>query len=79
MSLTEKAATGNRLEALKALRDTLAETIEGTDSGRDVAALSQRLMDVMAEIETIEKAKNPSGGKRTPLDRFIEKQARRAR
>ena len=55
-SLTEAAKTGNRRETLEALRDKLAYTIENTESGRDVAALSRRLMDVIAELDALPDA-----------------------
>lgn len=35
------------------LRDSIAATIDGTDSARDVAALAKRLMEVMAEIDAL--------------------------
>lgn len=52
-SLTAAAKTGNRREILESLRDKLAYTIENTESGRDVAALSRRLMDVIAELDAL--------------------------
>lgn len=54
MDITEAAATGNRKATLIALRDVLARTIQNCDSGRDMAALSKRLIEVMNEIEAIE-------------------------
>lgn len=51
--LYDAAASGDRRATLVALRDSIAKTIEGTESGRDVAALSKRLMEVMAEIEAL--------------------------
>ena len=53
--LVASADTGDRLETLKALRGFLARQVEACESGRDVAALSQRLMDVLAQISEIEK------------------------
>ena len=52
-SLTAAAATGSRREVLTALRDKLAYTIENCESGRDVAALSRRLIDVVAELDAM--------------------------
>ena len=52
-SLTAAAATGSRREVLTALRDKLAYTIENCESGRDVAALSRRLIDVVAELDSM--------------------------
>lgn len=47
-------ATAERLEALKALREVLAETIVASNSARDVAALSRQIREVIADIEKIE-------------------------
>ncbi len=51
--LADAAATGSRLTVLRALRDRLARDIDGADSKRDVAALSQRLMDVLVQIDEL--------------------------
>ena len=53
MNLIEAAKSGNKRDTLIALRDKLAETIEKCESGRDMAANSKRLMEVMAEIEAL--------------------------
>lgn len=62
--LTEAVKTGDRRSMLEALRDTIAETIDGTESGRDIAALSKRLLEVSAELEAI-----PADPSSTPLGR----------
>lgn len=49
---------------LAELRDKIATTIEECDSGRDMASLSKRLMEVVEEIETIDAA---SSEKMNPL------------
>lgn len=51
--LIEAAKSGNKRDTLIALRDRLAEIIESCESGRDVAANSKRLMEVMQEIEAL--------------------------
>lgn len=51
-------ATGDRLQALIALRDYLAENLQRTASTRDIAAISRRLMQCMEEIENLEKKKH---------------------
>lgn len=51
--LLDAAKSGNKRETLIALRDKIAETIENCDSGRDIAANSKRLMEVMAEIDEL--------------------------
>ncbi|MBQ2176987.1 MAG: hypothetical protein II453_18680 [Alphaproteobacteria bacterium] len=52
-SLVEAAKSGDKRATLIALRDILAKTIEECDSGRDMASNSKRLMEVMAEIESL--------------------------
>lgn len=54
-NLIDAAKSGNKKETLIALRDILAQTIQTCDSGRDMASNSKRLMEVIAEIEAIEK------------------------
>ena len=53
MSFSDSVRSNDRRAALVALRDKLAITIENTESGRDIAALSKRLMEVMAEIDAL--------------------------
>lgn len=60
MSLTSAAKTGNRRETLVALRDSLALAIDNCESGRDIAALSKRLMEVMAELDALPPEKPDS-------------------
>lgn len=62
-SLTAAAASNNRRKTLIALRDKLAETIEVCESGRDIAALSKRLMEVMGELDTLP---DPDNEKKNP-------------
>lgn len=51
--LLEAAQSGDKRATLLALRDKLAATIENCESGRDMAANTKRLMEVMAELEAI--------------------------
>lgn len=51
--LLKAAKSGDKRQTLIALRDKIAETIENCDSGRDMAANSKRLMEVMAEIDEL--------------------------
>lgn len=60
------AVQQSRLHALRELRDRLAVDLDECGSARDVAALSQRLMDVLAQIDSVEKA--GTAGERTALD-----------
>ena len=53
MTFVEAVSSNDRRGALVALRDKIAATIDGTDSGRDIAALSKRLMEVMREIDAL--------------------------
>ena len=53
MTFAEAVRSNDRRDALVALRDKIAATIDGTDSGRDIAALSKRLMEVMREIDAL--------------------------
>ncbi len=73
--ISEAAATGDRIQALTALRDRLAVDLDECRSARDVAALSQRLMDVLAQIETAQAAKPEAKG--TPLDELKKRRAQR--
>ncbi|MCQ2509387.1 MAG: hypothetical protein MJ116_02845 [Lachnospiraceae bacterium] len=57
ISLIEAAKSGNKEKTLIALRDKLAESIETCESGRDIAANSKRLMEVMGELEEIKAEK----------------------
>ena len=68
---------GDRLQSLKALRDRLAVQIDQCDSGRDVASLSARLVEVLDKIATAEDAEPKDRG--TALDEFSRRrQARTA-
>ncbi len=53
MNLVDAAASGSKRDTLIALRDAIARTIQTCESGRDMASLSKRLMEVMDEIEAI--------------------------
>ena len=55
--LITAAQDGDRLETLIALRDLLASKLQTTQSTRDIAALSRRLMQAISEIELLEKQK----------------------
>ena len=58
-NLMDAARSGDRRRTLEALRDKLASSIQDCESGRDVAALSKRLMEVMGELDALPK---PSDG-----------------
>ena len=65
--LTDLTNQGDELEMLKCLRFGIAEQLEQTNSGRDMAALSKQFIDISARIAEIEKLK-PKTNRRTPLD-----------
>ena len=79
MGLSEAASEG-RLAGLTALRDRLAVEIDQCDSSRDVAALSIRFMDVLAQIEDL--SGGPAGvvgAPVSPLDELRRKRAERSK
>ena len=51
--LVSAARSGSKRDTLEALRDKIASSIQDCESGRDVAALSKRLMEVMNEIDAL--------------------------
>ena len=53
MDIVSAAATGDRRTTLVALRDAIARTIQTCESGRDMASLSKRLIEVMDELDAI--------------------------
>ena len=52
-NLIDAAKSGDKRATLIALRDILAETIQNCEGGRDMASNTKRLMEVMAELETL--------------------------
>ena len=52
-ALTDAARSGDKRSTLMALRDLIAAQLEACESGRDMAALSKRLMEVMGELESL--------------------------
>lgn len=71
-NLIEAAKSGDKRATLIALRDKLAETIEKCDSGRDMAANTKRLMEVMAELETMPDPEQKKVSKHDRLKRKNE-------
>lgn len=53
MTLLEAVRTGDRRKALVALRDYIAASLDETESKRDAAALTKRMMEVMAQIDAL--------------------------
>ena len=58
--LIDAARSGDRRATLEALRDKLAAAVQDCESGRDVAALSKRLMEVMNELDSMPQQKADS-------------------
>lgn len=61
MTIRESAASGDRVAALRDLRDLLAKQIEVCESGRDLASLSGRFQAVIAEIAELDGATEEKG------------------
>jgi len=71
--LGDIAKSGDRIATLEALRDRLADELDGCQSSRDVAALASRLQSVLAELDTIAPPIAPE----TPLDVLRARRAER--
>lgn len=63
------AGTGDRVAALRALRDRLAAEIDECDSARDLAALSRQLTDVLGQLAEFA----PAVREVSPLDELAER------
>ena len=78
-NLVDAAKSGDKRATLVAMRDILAKTIQECDSGRDMASNTKRLMEVINEIEAIdreaeeEKKKAASMRKISKHDRLKQK------
>ena len=72
-NLVDAAKSGDKRATLIALRDKLAQTIQECDSGRDMASNSKRLMEVMAELETMPDPDAKKESKHDRLKKKIEK------
>ena len=55
MTLSEVSKKGGYLATLKALRQKLADSLDESHSGRDIASLALQLQKVLAQIEELEK------------------------
>lgn len=73
-NLIDAAKSGDKRATLIALRDILAETIQNCESGRDMASNTKRLMEVMAELETLP---DPSVQKVSKHDKLKKKNENR--
>lgn len=66
-NLVNAAKSGDKRATLIALRDKIAATIDNCESGRDMAANSKRLMEVMAELEALPDPKEKKVSKHDRL------------
>lgn len=74
MSVYDAATGGDRLKTLEALRDTISDRIDGSESARDVAALSGQLTQVLKQIEDLARK---SGEHSSKVDELAAKRQRR--
>lgn len=72
MGLVEAALSGDKRAALIALRDRLAQEIEATTSGRDLAALSRQFTEVVKLLDEMPNEKEVS-----PADEIAQRRAER--
>lgn len=77
LDLAGTASTGDQLATLELLRDQIARAIQESDSGRDIAALSRQLTDVMDRISEIQRAETSKRNKDVPLNAILQKHAER--
>ena len=66
--LSTIADNGNMLDTLKALRQKIARTIDESESGRGIAALSRQLQMVLCSIKELEEAQKTEEPSKTVLD-----------
>lgn len=79
MSLVNSARQG-RLPGLKRLRDMLARQLDECTSNRDFASLTRQFVDVLEQIDELEKAAGKQAGRRgkeSGLDEFTRRLAER--
>lgn len=70
--VAEAAALGRR-ELLVALRDKIADVIDGKVSARDLASLSRRLVDIADQLELVDDAADGIAvAALTPDEKWIE-------
>ena len=75
MSLIDSAASGDRLQALEALRDHLAAAMQETDDVRAVGTLAGQYRQVLAEVAELSKGK----GSGSDLDELLKRRKERAK
>ncbi|NGM16963.1 hypothetical protein GMI70_02890 [Eggerthellaceae bacterium zg-893] len=63
--LATTVQTGSKRDVLVGMRYLIAKQLDGCESGRDMASLSKRLMEVIEEIEAIDAKEAESGNRVT--------------
>ncbi len=71
-SLAKVVASGDHRQSLSELRQVLAGAIDAGPVPRDLAALSRRLMSVMAELAAL-----PQAEKESPVDDIAARRQKR--
>ena len=74
-SLPDAALSGDRLAALRALRQVLAEQIHQCESARDIASLARQLRDTLTEIDSLGGAAEQTAEDRT-FDELADRRSR---
>ena len=75
LSLVDSAATGDRLQALEALRDHLATAMQETDDVRALGTLAGQYRQVLSEVAELSKGK----GSGSDLDELLKRRKERAK
>lgn len=65
-SIAEAVASGDELRILYATRRVVASDLDACESGRDIAALSNRMIELCERITELEKQQKPK--RKTALD-----------
>ena len=76
-NLVDTASSGDQLATLEMLRDEIARAIQDSESGRDIAALSRQLTDVMDRIDEIKRMETSKRSKDVPLNAILQRHAER--
>lgn len=65
-TVAEAVASGDELRILYATRAVVADELQMCESGRDIAALSNRMIELCERITDLEKQRKPA--RKTALD-----------
>lgn len=67
-TLVDAVSSGDEMRILKATRELVANQLQSTGSGRDMAALSKQMQELTVRISELEK-RNGSRKKQSALDK----------